>query len=73
MDSDGKSKNKTNNKNKPRDFCGGPVVRTLPFNAGRMGSILDQGAKILHALWPKTIKQTQYFNKFNKDFKNGTH
>ena len=31
------------------------------------------GAKIPHASWPKNqnIKQKQYFNKFNKDFKNG--
>ena len=73
MDSDEKSKNKTNNKNKPRDFSGGPAVRILLFNAGGMGSIPSQGAKILHALWPKNIKQKQYFNTFNKDFKNGTH
>ena len=70
MDSDEKSKNK---KNKPRDFSGGPAVRTLLFNAGDMGSIPSQGAKILQALWPKNIKQKQYFNTFNKDFKNGTH
>ena len=41
------------------------------------GSIFGWGAKILHALWPKkkkkktNIKQKQYCNKFNKDFKNG--
>ena len=31
------------------------------------------GAKISHALWPKNqnVKQKQYCNKFNKDFKNG--
>ena len=30
------------------------------------------GAKIQHALWPinQSIKQTQCYNKFNKDFKN---
>ena len=71
MDSDEKSKNK---KNKPRDFSGGPAVRTLLFNAGDMGSIPSQGAKILHALQPKknpNIKKKQYCNKFNKkDFKN---
>ena len=40
-----------------------------------MGSIPGQGAKIPHASWPKNqnIKQKQYCNKFNKDFKNGPH
>ena len=73
MDSDEKRNSKTNSQKKPRDFSHGPVVRTLTFNAGVMGSIPGQGAKILHALWPKNIKQKQYFKKFNKDFKNGTH
>ena len=56
-----------------RDFPGGPVVKTLPSNAGGAGSIPGQGAKLPHALWPKhqNIKQKQYCNKFNKDFKNG--
>ena len=37
------------------------------------GSIPDQETEILHVLWPKSrnIKQKQYCNKFNKDFKNG--
>ena len=57
------------------DFPGGPVVKTSPSNAGGAGSILGQGAKIPHASWPKNqnIKQKQYCNKFNKDFKNGPH
>ena len=40
-----------------------------------MGSIPGQGAKIPHALRPKSqnIEQKQYCNKFNKDFKNGPH
>ena len=52
------------------DFCGGPVVKTSPSNAGDMGSIPGQGAKIQHASWPKNqnIKQKQYCSKFNKDF-----
>ena len=33
-----------------RDFPGGPVVKTLPSNAGRAGSIPGQGAKIQHVL-----------------------
>ena len=40
----------------------------LSSSAGRVGSIPGQ---IANALWPKTqnIKQKQYCNKFNKDFK----
>ena len=54
-----------------RDFPGCPVVKTLPSNAGGAGSIPGQGAKIPHALWPKNqnIKQKQFCNKFDKDFK----
>ena len=52
-----------------RDFPGSAMVRTLPSSAGSMGSLPAQGAKILHALWPKK----QYCNKFNKDFLNGPH
>ena len=32
---------------------GGPVVETSPSNAGGVGSILGQGAKIQHASGPK--------------------
>ena len=55
------------------DFPGGPVVNILPSNAGGVGSIPGRGAKIPHASQPKkqNIKQKQYCNKFNKDFKNG--
>ena len=60
---------------KNRDFPGGPVVETSPSSAGGAGSIPGQGAKIPHASWPKNqnIKQKQYCNKCNKDFKNGPH
>ena len=54
------------------DFPGGPVVKTSPSNAGGVGSIPGQGAKMPHTSWPqkqKNIKQKQYCNKFNKDFK----
>ena len=53
------------------DFPGGPVVKTLPSNAGAAGLIPVQEAKIPHASWPKkqSIKQKQYCNKF----KNGPH
>ena len=49
--------------------------KTSPSNSGGACSIPSQGAKIPHASWPKNknIKQKQYCNKFNKDFKNGPH
>ena len=51
------------------------MVKTSPSGAGGAASIPDQGAKISYALWPKNqnIKQNQYCNKFNKDFKNDPH
>ena len=51
-----------------KDFSGGPVVKTLPSNTGGVGSIPGWGAKITHALGPKTqnMKQKQYCNKFNR-------
>ena len=57
------------------DFPGGPMVKTSPSNVGGAGSIPAWRAKIPHALGPKqqNIKQRQYYNKFNKDFKNGPH
>ena len=56
-----------------RDFPGGPLIKPSSSNAGSAGSIPVQGANISHASWPKNqnIKQKQYCNKFNKDFKNG--
>ena len=56
-------------------FLGGSVVKTLPSNARVSGSVPDQGTKIPCASWPKIqiIKQKQYCNKFNKNFKNGPH
>ena len=51
------------------------MVKTSPSNAGGTGSIPGWGAEIPPALRPKNqnIKQEQYCNKFNKDFKNGPH
>ena len=51
-----------------RDFPGGPVVKTLLSNAGGVGSMPGQGAKIPLASWPKkqNRKQKRYCNKFNK-------
>ena len=49
------------------------MVNTLPSNAGSDGSIPGGGPKIPHASGPKNqnIKEKQYCNKFNTDFKNG--
>ena len=49
--------------------------KTLPSSAGGMGLMPGQGFKIPHASRPKerNIKQKQCCNKFNKDFKNGSH
>ena len=51
------------------------MVKTSPSNAGGSGSIPDWGAKITCALRPKNqnIKQRQYCNKFNKNYKYGPH
>ena len=34
-------------------FPGGPVAKTSPSNAGGMGSVPGQRAKIPHGSWPK--------------------
>ena len=57
-----------------RDFPGSPVVKT--FQCGvYAGLIPGQGTKTPHALGPKhqNIRQKQYCNKFNKDFKSHPH
>ena len=57
-------------------FPGGPVVKTLPSNAGGAGSIPSQGAKTTPWLMVKNTdhkQQKQYCKQFNKDFKNGPH
>ena len=53
------------------DFSGRQVVKTLPSNAGGEGSIPGWEAKISHDSQPKNqnIKQKQYCNNFEKDFK----
>ena len=51
------------------------MISSLASNARGVGSIPGPtGAKILYALWPKpqNIKQKQYCNKFNEDFKKGS-
>ena len=49
------------------------MVKTLPFNAGDERVIPRQGVRIAHTSLPKNqnIEQEQYYNKSNKDFKNG--
>ena len=37
-----------------RDFSGGPVAKTSPFNVGGVGLTPGQGAKIPHVSRPKT-------------------
>ena len=74
---------KSTGKNELRDFLGGPVVKTLPSNAGGESSIPGCEAKIPHAHRAKkkkkgkkktqNLKQKQCCKKFNKDFKNGPH
>ena len=50
-------------------------TKASPSNAGGAGSIPGLGSKIPHASRPKNqnIKQKQYCNELNKDFKNGPH
>ena len=50
-------------------------LRLHASTAGGTGSIIGQGTKFPYASWPKhhNIKQKQYYNKFNKYLKNGTH
>ena len=52
------------------------MVKTLPSNVGGAGLIPGWGDKIPQSLQRKktqSIKQKQYCNQFNKDFKNGPH
>ena len=50
---------------------GGPGVKTSPSSAGGMGSI-HRGLRS-HTSQDQNIKQQQYGNRFNKEFKNGPH
>ena len=53
------------------DFPDDPVVKISPSNAGATVSIPGQRVKISHASQPenRNMKQKQYYNMFNKDFK----
>lgn len=57
------------------DFPGTRVGKNLPSSAGGEASVPGQAAKIPHAIWPKNqnIRQEQYCNKFNRNFKNDPH
>ena len=52
------------------------AVQWLRLHFPRQGvQVPWSGAKIPHALWPKSrnMKQKRYCNKFSEDFKNGPH
>ena len=58
--------NQNGNRKESGAFPGGPVVKTVPSNAGGKGLIPDQGGKVSHASGSKTkqkIKQKQYYKK----------
>ena len=63
----------TGEKKNSTDFPGFLMVKTSS-NAEGTGLTPDEGTKIPPALWQKkkkqNMKQKQYCNKFNKDFKN---
>ena len=55
--------------NLPRDFSGGPVVKTLPSIAGDMGLISGQRAKIPHASWPRNQNINNRSNSITNSIK----
>ena len=58
-----------------RDYPGGPVVKTLPFNVGCAGSIPGRGVKIPHASQSKNpnIKNRSYIVTNSKKTLNMIH
>ena len=58
-----------------RDYPGGPVVKTLPFNVGCAGSIPGRGVKIPHASQSKNpnIKNRSYIVTTSKKTLNMIH
>ena len=58
-------------KQRSRDFPDSPVVKTSPSSSQGVGLIPAWGAKILCTLGPRnlSIKQKQYHDKFDGDFK----
>ena len=57
------------NKTHRREFPNSPMVKTLPSNAGDVGSIPAWGDKIPHASGAKKPKHRQCCDKFSKDLK----
>ena len=49
------------------------MVKTSPSSARGVSLIPGRGAKIPYGQESQNIKQKQYYNKFNKDFKNDPH
>ena len=60
-------------KDEERDFPGGPVVKTLPSNAGSTGLLPGQGAKILQASHPKNQKHRSNIVTNSVKTQNGAH
>ena len=58
-----------------KDFPDALVVGTSPSNVKGVASIPHWGADIQHVSGPKNqnVKQKQYCNIFNQDFKNDPH
>ena len=54
---------------KQKGLSGGPVVKTLPPNAGGVGSIPGRGAKILTVLEAKTQKRSSIVTNSMETFK----
>jgi len=52
-----------------------PSDLILPSDAEGSGLIPGEAARISHTSWSKNqnVKQKEYCDKFNKDFKNGPH
>ena len=46
-------------KDRERDSPGRPVVKTLPFQCGGVGTILGWRTKSLHAMQPETKKERE--------------
>ena len=49
-----------------RDFPGGPVVKTLHFNAGGEASVPGEGTKTPHDLWPQKKKNHDLIGNENR-------
>lgn len=58
-----------------RDFCRDPMVKTLPFNSGVwvQSLVRELRSHMPRDQKPKYEIKKQYCNKFNEDFKYGSH